>query len=156
MFDVIDSISCRMWLETMTLLPCAAPLLDQADGLAARERIHAGQRLVEDQQLGIVRERLRQLDALPHALAVGADLLVGGVDQVDQLERPLAPPSRGLALVDAVQPHERGHPFEPGHPLVERVLLRAEADAEVERRDCRQIGSPSTRDRALARLAAAR
>ena len=52
------------------------------------------ERLVEDQQLGIVHDRLRQLDALAHALAVGADLLVRGVDQVDALERARARPRR--------------------------------------------------------------
>ena len=52
--------------------------------LRRAERIHARQRLVEDQQLGIVDDRLRQLHALAHALAVGADLLVGGVHQVDR------------------------------------------------------------------------
>ena len=72
------------------LLPCARPVLDQPDRPAPHQRIHAGQRLVEDQQLGIVHERLRQLDALPHALAVGADLLVRGVEQVDRVERAVA------------------------------------------------------------------
>ena len=77
-----------MWLETRTLFAGAAPLLDQADRAPPHERIHAAQRLVEDQQLGIVRDRLRQLDALAHALAVAADLLVGGVQQIDASERP--------------------------------------------------------------------
>ena len=44
--------------------------------LRRRDRIHARQRLVEDEQFRIVDERLRHLDALAHALAVGADLLV--------------------------------------------------------------------------------
>ena len=57
-----------MWLETMMLLPARAPLLDQPDGLPAHDRVHARERLVENQQLGIVRERLRQLHALAHPL----------------------------------------------------------------------------------------
>ena len=34
-------------------------------------------------------DRLRELDALAHALAVGADLLVGRVHQIDAVERAL-------------------------------------------------------------------
>ena len=77
-----------MWLETRTLLPARRPVLDQPDRPAPHDRIHAGQRLVENQQLGIVDDRLRELDALTHALAVGADLLVGGVEQVDDARAP--------------------------------------------------------------------
>ena len=50
------------------LLAGPAPFLDQTDRLSPGEGIHAGQRFVEYQQLGIVRERLSHLDALPHPL----------------------------------------------------------------------------------------
>ena len=82
---------------------------------------------------GIVHERLRQLHALAHALAVGADLLVGRVHQVDALERALRRGVRGL-LVEAVQSHQRRHPLEAGHPIVEGVLLGTETDARVDAR----------------------
>ena len=75
-----------MWLETITWRPSWLPRPKKANRLAAREGIHPGQRLVEDEQFGLVRQRLRQLDALAHAFAVGADALVGGVFKVDQLE----------------------------------------------------------------------
>ena len=91
-----------MWLDTMTLRPAFAPFLDQPDRLPPRQRIHARQRLVENQQFGIVRQRLRHLHALAHPFAVGADLLVGRIGEIDQLERP----PRGLVgllLVDAVE-----------------------------------------------------
>ena len=52
------------------------------------------ERLVEDQQLRIVHERLRELDALAHALAVGADALVGGVHQIDGRRARVRRPSR--------------------------------------------------------------
>ena len=78
-----------------------------------------------------MREGLRQLDALTHALAVGADLLVGGVGQIDRRQRA-ARHLCGAGFVDAVQPHERRHPLEAGHPLVEGVLLWTEPDAEIE------------------------
>ena len=89
-------------------------------------------------------DRLRQLDALPHALAVGADLLVGGVHQVDRRQRARAPRRR---LRFSSRPFSRTsarHPLEPGHPLVERVLLGAEADAGSRGDGLPQIGSPST------------
>ncbi len=69
----------------------AAPVLDQPDRAAARERIHAGERLVENQQLRLVDDRLRELHALAHALAVGADLLVRRVEQIDAGQRAYAP-----------------------------------------------------------------
>ena len=93
--------------------------------------IHARQRFVEDQQLRIVDDRLGELDALAHAFAVGADLLVRGLHQIDRGQRR-ARRLVGFLLAEAVQPHQRAHPFEPGHPVVERILLRAESDLEEE------------------------
>ena len=62
MFDVIDSISCRMWLDTMTLLAGAAQSL--IIRIVLRRAIgsmpESGSSRIE--QLRIVRERLRQLD----------------------------------------------------------------------------------------------
>ena len=46
-----------------------AELLDPLDDVDARHRIDAGQRLVEQQEVGIVRDRGRELGALAHALA---------------------------------------------------------------------------------------
>ena len=102
MFEVIDSISCRMWLETSTLLPERPQ--SRISWIVRRRMsgIHAAQRLVEDQHLGIVRDGLRHLDALTHPLAVGADLLVRRVHQIDRFER--APRGRrGRIGLEAVQ-----------------------------------------------------
>src|SRR5579862_2956794 len=110
----------------------ATPFPDEADRFAPGERVEARQRLVENQELRIVRQRLRHLDALAHAFAVGPDLLAGGVEQVDGFQG--APGAeRRLPLLQSVQPHQRGNPLETGHALVERVLLGTEADAEIER-----------------------
>jgi hypothetical protein len=104
--------------------------------------IHAAQRLVEDQHLGIVRERLRHLDSLAHAFAVGTDFLVRRVEQIDRFQcasrsRFCLSSSRPFNATSAVT-----HP-RPVIPLVERVLLGTETDAVVERR-VSQIGSPRT------------
>ena len=71
----------------MTCRPCLAPLLEERDGLGARQRVEPVERLVEDDHLRIVRGGLRQLDALPHALAVGGDRAVARLGQADGFER---------------------------------------------------------------------
>src|SRR6185437_12928906 len=109
------------------------PLANEANSSSPHQWIHAAQRLVEDQHVGIVRERLRHLDALAHAFAVGTDLLVSGVEQIDGFER--ASCCRfGLSWLETVQGDERGDPPETSHPFVERVLLGTETDAVIERR----------------------
>ena len=63
---------------------------DQILHLAAANRIQAGSRLVEDHQVGIVDERLRQPDAPLHALgkfADGARLCFAETDHFQQLFR---------------------------------------------------------------------
>ena len=117
----------------MTLRPERPHSLIETDGLPARDRIHPGQRLVENQQLGIVGDCLRHLDALAQALAVGADLLAGRVGELDEIERA-ARHGRGFLVADSVEPNERRDPLEAGHPLVERILLGTEADAPIEAR----------------------
>ena len=120
----------------------AGPVANQADGPAAGERIHSRERLIEDEQRRIVHDCLRQLDPLAHPLAVGADLLVRGIHQLDRRHRPAGRLVR-FFLAEAVEPDQRGDPFEAGHPLVEGVLLRAEPIWKY-RCGLRQIGSPST------------
>src|SRR5690348_3031830 len=78
-----------------------------------------------------MRERLGQLDALSHPFAVCADLLVGGIRQIDDFGRA----SRGLArfcILDAIEADECDDPLESGHALVKGVLLRTEPDAEIQ------------------------
>ncbi len=128
----------------------AAPLLDQADRLSPPEGIHARQRFVEDDQVGVVRERLRELHALAHALAVGANLLARRLHEVDLLERAVRELGR-RGVAHPVQARQRGDPLEPGHAVVEGVLFGAEADAEVEA-GILPDRLAEHRDRALTRL----
>src|SRR5262249_11706189 len=91
-----------------------------------------------------------ELHALPHALAVGADLLVGGVHEIDRNQRTTC----GLAsrlLVEAVEADERGDPFEPGHPVVKRVLFWTEPDLKIQVRVLPNR-FPQHLDRAFARF----
>ena len=59
----------------------------QGDHLGSCQRVKSIQRLIEDYNFRIVRQRLRQPDSLAHALAVGSDFALGGVDHVDALNR---------------------------------------------------------------------
>ena len=53
-------------------LPARRQLAEQRDRLRPAHRVDAAERLVEDQQRRVAQQRLGQLDALPHALAVTA------------------------------------------------------------------------------------
>ena len=57
------------------------------DHLAPPDGIEPGHRLVEHDELGVVRDRLRDLGALAHALAVAARAPVARVAEVDALQR---------------------------------------------------------------------
>ena len=56
---------------------------------AAADRVEPGGRLVEDDQVGVVDERLRQADAALHALREFADVTPPGVVQPDHLDQLL-------------------------------------------------------------------
>ena len=83
----IRSTSCRMWLETMTWRPSLARLLEEIDHLGPTHGIETVERLVEDQDPGVVAEGVGELDPLPHALGVAGDPPLGGVGETDPFER---------------------------------------------------------------------
>jgi hypothetical protein len=66
-------------VATSTLMPGRRPRmsLDQLPELAARQRIDAGGRLVEDQQVGVVDERAAEAELLFHAAGELAGRAVG-------------------------------------------------------------------------------
>ena len=70
----------------------ASQLLDDAPHLDDLRRVEPDGRLVQDQDLRLVEQRLRQPEALAQSLGQVADEAVGTIDQVDLLEH----------LVDAV------------------------------------------------------
>ena len=78
-----DSTSSRMCEETRIVRPSRGEPVQELLELDAVARVGAVQRLVEDQQLGLVDERRGELDPLLHPARVGADAPVGGVGQVD-------------------------------------------------------------------------
>jgi hypothetical protein len=80
--------------------PLIRELLEETNRLGPRHRIQTVQRLVENHNLGIVGDRLRQTYPLPHAFAVGSDLTIRCVEQVD---------ARGRASSDGLTRRARTH-----------------------------------------------
>ena len=70
-----------------TVRPLIAQLQDQVANVAAAERIEAGHRLVEEHHLGVVEQRLRDADALDHALRILAQLLAALRADADPVEQ---------------------------------------------------------------------
>ena len=100
---------------------------DERQHLLAPDRVEPGGRLVEQDQLGIGHERLRQLGPLPHAGREALDGAEPGFvepDEVEHVRRPLAGGPRRQPAHLA----ERGH--EVGRRLVGRqaVVLGHEAE----------------------------
>ena len=123
----------------------AGPLrqhLDAAEHLLAFLRVQAGRRLVENEQVGVVNDRLRKLQLLPHAGGVAIDLAVPlllGAAEVEDLVRAAEglylgnPPQTGGELhhLDARQPRDVavifGHVADAGP---RRTKVRPETNAQ--------------------------
>ena len=107
----------------------------ELEHLVAPLGVHAVGRLVEEQQIGIVHQRLRQLDALLHAGGVGFDVAVPRLAQADVKEHLVG----ALHRVDARQAGQLAAIGDEGHGVHARdvgVALRHVADAgpDLERR----------------------
>ena len=76
-----------MWLEMMTCSPSAAELLEQSKRFRARHRIQPIQRLIQHKHGGLMRDRLREPDALPHAFAIAGDFAIGGFQKIHPRNR---------------------------------------------------------------------
>ncbi len=97
----------------------------QHDGVGG---IEPGERLVHDDQIGIVQQRGDELNLLLHALGQLFHFLLRPVADL----QPLAPCQRALArflLREIVQAAEKDQVIEHLHPLVEPALLGQIADA---------------------------
>ncbi len=123
-------------VEALHLLPDAGP----ADG------VEPGGRLVEEQHVGVVHERGREVEAPAHAPRVGRDAAVERVTEVD--ERPQL--DQALLDLGAVEPVElplQAEQFEPGLLRIERDILERDADPEAD--VFRLPGDVETRDLGL-------
>ena len=126
------------------------------------QRVEPGGRLVEDQQLGVGRERRDERDLLPVALGVGAALL--GRVELEPLEQLVATagagsPSRIRSSRSTVSPPDRlGHRVDVaghvGEPAVESRRRRSTGRAPKSRRGPASVRSSPSRTRMVVDLPA--
>ena len=108
-----------------------AQIENQRSHVAATERIEAGHRLVEDDELGIVDERLGDAHALKHALRELPQLepaFAADADLVEQTARAGAT----IAARVAEEPREIRQQFLGSQVVVEVRILRQVADAALD------------------------
>jgi hypothetical protein len=126
-------------------------IADELEHLVAAFRVHAVGRLVEEQQIGIVHQRLRQLDALLHARGVGVHVAVARLAEADVIEDLV----RALHRVNGGQPGELaavGDERDRVHAGNVRVVFRHVADARADgERRVRHV-QPQHAHRPLVRL----
>ena len=131
-----DSTSGMTCDDRMRLIFLLCAMSRTSASISSRPlRIHAVGRLVEQQQIGIVHERLRELDALLHAGRIGFDVAVARLAEADVVEHLV----RALHGVGRRQPGELaaiGDERDGRHAGNLRVVLRhvADARADFERR----------------------
>ena len=82
------STSSRMWLEKRIVQPTGRQLAKQPHGVQPLTRVHAVERLVEEEDLRLVDERGGDLGPLAHPLGVGLERPVLGVNEVYLLDGP--------------------------------------------------------------------
>src|SRR5262249_48818541 len=100
---------------------------EQRDGFGADQRIESIERFVENENSGIVRNRLRKFDPLPHPFAVSGNLTVRSFDKIDALD---CFPRLFLAFgVRCAEQSEEGvDELESGEPLGKGIELRRIAE----------------------------
>ena len=108
--------------------------------LLAHLGVQRAERLVQQQQLGLDRQRAGQRHALP--LAAGklrriAVLQIAELHQLQQAQHPLADLALGHAFRTALDAETEGDVVEHRHVAEQRVVLEHEADIAVARRGSR-------------------
>ena len=94
---------------------------------AAADRIEPGRRLVEEDEVGLVDDRLREAESLEHSLGESAQATVAmrrEPDEIDHLGDAVAALRRRDAAEPAVKIHELGR----REPIVESKILGKESD----------------------------
>ena len=102
--------------------------LDDFADFHAAQRVQAAGRLVENQQIGIVDERLREADALLHAFGIGFDEAFAGGLQFNEFEQPVNAPV-GFRARQAENAGVKPQQFLGGEKFVVISHLRQIADA---------------------------
>jgi hypothetical protein len=105
-----------MCVDTSTCFPSGGKLPEKREGFGSHQRIESIQRLVQDQDLGIVCDGLGQFNPLPHTLAISRDPAVSRVGETNSFER-LCRQVRRLCSRVAEQPEKRTNELTARGPL---------------------------------------
>ena len=106
----------------------AAQLVEQVHHVQPLPRVHAVERLVEQQNLRVMDQGRSHLDPLAHALGVGGDPAVRGAGHVEQGDGSRC---GGVWVGQLVQLRGRDHELLAGQERVDRVPFRHQADQPV-------------------------
>ena len=123
------SASSRYCVVRKTVVPSSLRRRTSSHSVRRLTRVQAGGRLVEEEDLGLVDERHREVEAAAHAAGVRADAAVGRAWSRPTRPMRSAPRSRTVRGGDAVQRRLQLHELAAGHEQVERGLLQRDADA---------------------------
>ena len=104
-----------------------AQMLDVVAKLPDLVRVETGRRLVHDQDVGVVEQRLRQAHALLESLGQPADRLLDHKLQRAQVDDRVDTPLEGLAELARLA--EEGEQLEGSHVRIERAVLRQVSQA---------------------------
>src|SRR5208337_3625893 len=99
--------------------------------LGANERVETVERLVQHQNGRVMADRLGQLDALAHALAVAGDGALSRLTQADAVDR-LHSQFTGLRMAQAEEAQVGINKLVACQAARERVVLRTVADVAKE------------------------
>src|SRR5688572_11749373 len=92
-----------------------------------RDRVQTIEWFVQDQELRLVSDGLRDLTALPHSQRIGSDWPPHDVLHADGFQRSLSPP-RCVGGAKAVQPDQILHPIERSYTGQQNIDSRTDAD----------------------------
>ena len=105
----------------------AAERLEQLEDLLDADRVDRGRRLVEDQDVGVLDERIGDPESLAHAARVRPDLVAAAIRQADLAEDLVDRLFRGLA-VQPVEARRVAQVRAAGHVVVEADRIGQVAD----------------------------
>ena len=124
------STSSRMWSENRIDAPGGGQPAQQVHHVQSLPRVHAVERLVEQQDRRFVDERGGDLDALTHALRVGADRRCWASSEVDGRDGPRG---GGVRVGQPLQPGVEQRRTPAGQVGMDGLALRDEADVAIDR-----------------------
>ena len=125
-----SSASSRYCVVKKMVMPsCSFSAAHLVPHIRSADRVEAGGRFVEEEDLRLVDQRHGQVESTLHAARVGLDAIVDGAADVDQTDDVVHPP-RDVRRRQPVEPTLQIEQFAPGLFPVERRILESDTDAE--------------------------